>query len=121
MKRPPTPFLVGLASIVAVALLSALVTLGVPPFDSIQVFLIGQVTGFFTLLVLGVLGGAAVGMLVAHGILSNRDFTPFERSVMESLADIRARLDRLEAASGAPHEDARGEAPPAAPGTPPRR
>lgn len=119
MKRPPTPFIVGFACIMVTILLFALTTLGVPPFDGIQVFLLGQVAGFFTLLVLGVLGGAALGMLLAHGILSSRSFTPFERSVMESLADIRARLDRLEAAQEASR--VQPQAPPPAPEAPPRR
>lgn len=114
MRRPPLAFFVGLGAIAVVALLSALVSFGIPPFDNFQVFLLGQVAGFFTLLVLGVLGGAAVGMLAAHRILSNRDFTPFERSVLEALADIRERLDRLEAdRQGAPPQgDLPAEAPP---------
>lgn len=96
MKRPPASWLVVFGAIVLIALLSGLVSFGVPPFDNVQVFILGQVAGLFTLLVLGVLGGAAVGMLVAHRILSNRDFTPFERAVLEGLADVRERLDRLE-------------------------
>lgn len=96
MKRPPASWLVVFGAIVLIAVLSGLVSFGVPPFDNVQVFILGQVAGLFTLLVLGVLGGAAVGMLVAHRILSNRDFTPFERSVLEGIADIRERLDRLE-------------------------
>lgn len=97
MKRPPTAYLAVFGGILLVATLSALVHFGVPPFDNFQVFLLSQVASIFTLVLLGVLGGAAVGMLLAHRILSNRDFTPFERSVLESLSDIRERLDRLEA------------------------
>lgn len=97
MKRPPVAYLATMSAILLVATLSALVSFGIPPFDSLQVFLLGQVASLFTLLVLGVFGGAAVGMLLAHRILANRDFTPFERSVMESLADIQERLEKVEA------------------------
>ena len=96
MKRPPLTYFLVFAGIVLVATLYALVHWAVPPFDNFQVFIVSQLTSIFTLLILGILGGAAVGMLVAHRILSNRDFTPFERSVLESLSDIRERLDRLE-------------------------
>lgn len=100
MRRPPTAYLLVLVGFVAVAVLSGLVHWGVPPFDNLQVFIFSQVASLFTLVLLGVMGGAAVGMLFAHRILANRDFSPFERSVLESLSDIRERLDRLEAAQG---------------------
>ena len=111
MRRPPTAYLLVLGGILLVALLSALIHWGVPPFDNLAVFILSQVASLFTLVLLAVLGGAAVGMLLAHRILSNRDFTPFERSVLENLSDIRERLDRLEAERGgekmAPSEKAR--------------
>ena len=97
MRRPPTAYLLVFGGILLVATVSALIHWAVPPFDNLAVFVLSQVASLFTLLLLGVLGGAAVGMLLAHRILSNRDFTPFERSVLESLSDIRERLDRLEA------------------------
>lgn len=90
-------YLLLFGGILLVGTFSALVHWGVPPFDNLAVFILSQVASLFTLVLLGVLGGAAVGMLLAHRILSNRDFSPFERSVLESLADIRERLDRLEA------------------------
>lgn len=96
MKRPPTAYLVILGVLAAIGLLVTLTFLGVPPFDNLQLFILTNVVGFFTLLVLGVVGGAFVGMLLAHRILGNREFSPFERTVMEGLEDIRARLDDLE-------------------------
>jgi hypothetical protein len=109
VKRPPTAYILVFGGFLVVALFSALVHWGVPPFDNLQVFIFSQVASLFTLVLLGVMGGAAVGMLVAHRILSNRDFSPFERSVLESLSDIRERLDRLEGERGAAqvHEKAR--------------
>lgn len=87
------------ASIVVVGLLAlvpALAYMGVPPFNNTAIFLGVNAASFFILLLFGVFGGAFVGMLLAHRILANREFTPYERTVMESLADIRDRLDALE-------------------------
>lgn len=80
----------------AIATLSTLTFLGVPPFDNLQVFILTSVASVVTLLVLGVVGGAFVGMLIAHRMLASRQFTPFERAVLESLESIKARLDALE-------------------------
>lgn len=96
MRRPPTAYLVVFGAIAVAAVLSILVYYGVPPFDAQPVWIFSNVMAFFTLLILGVLGGAAVGMLLAHRILSSRGFTPFEGGVLEALSDIRERLDRLE-------------------------
>lgn len=87
------------ASIVVVGLLAlvpALAYMGVPPFNNTAIFLGVNAASFFILLLFGVFGGAFVGMLLAHRILANREFTPYERTVMESLADIRDRLEALE-------------------------
>ena len=97
MRRPPVAYLLVLGALALIAAFVLLVFFGVPPFDNFAVFILSQVASALTLLVLGVVGGAFVGMLLAHRILANRDFTPFERTVLESLADIRARLDELEA------------------------
>lgn len=97
MRRLPAVYVVTLGSLLLIGAFTLLVSFGVPPFDGLQTFLLSQVVGAFTLLVFGVVGGAFVGMLLAHRMLASRDFTPFERTTLESLDDLRARLDRLEA------------------------
>ncbi len=94
--RVPVAYIVTLGSLLLIAAFTLLVSFGVPPFDGLQTFVLGQVVGAFTLLVFGVVGGAFVGMLLAHRMLANRDFTPFERATLETLAAIQARLDGLE-------------------------
>lgn len=96
MKRPPASYLLALGALVLIAVFATLVTLGVPPFDNLSLFIVANAASFFVLLIAGVVGGAFVGMLLAQRILGNREFSPFERSVLESLAEIRERLDRLE-------------------------
>ena len=96
MKRPPAAYVLVLVGLVAIGTLATLTSLGVPPFDNLFVWMLTNVVAFLTLLVLGVVGGAFVGMLLAHRILASRQFTPFERQVMQSLEDIRSRLDALE-------------------------
>lgn len=96
MKRLPPAYLVAVATLIVLATLVALVAFGVPPFDNFAVFIVSQVAGALTLLVFGVIGGAFVGMLLAHRILANREFSPYERVVLERLEEIRTRLDALE-------------------------
>lgn len=81
----------------AVAALILLAWLGIGPFGNVAVFVLSNVVGFFALLVLGVLGGAFVGMLVAHRIFSHEEFTPFERAVMQSLDDLKREVTELRA------------------------
>lgn len=89
-------YLGAIGFLLLLGLLPALAYAGVPPFNSLGVFLAANVASILILLVFGVIGGAFVGMLLAHRILANREFTPFERRVMESLEEIRTRLDALE-------------------------
>jgi len=89
-------YLAAIGFLALIGLIPALAWFGVPPFNSLPLFLATQVAAILILLVFGVIGGAFVGMLLAHRILANREFTPFERRVMESLEEIRTRLDALE-------------------------
>jgi MFS superfamily sulfate permease-like transporter len=100
MRRLPAVYVVTLGSLLLIAGFTLVVSFGVPPFDGWQTFLLSQVVGAFTLLVFGVVGGAFVGMLLAHRMLASREFTPFERATLESLEEIGARLRRLEARAG---------------------
>jgi len=96
-ERRPMAYSIILIGLAALGTIVVLIALGVPPFDNFAVFILSQIAAALTLLVFGVIGGAFVGMLVAHRILANRDFTPFEKAVMAGLDDLRLRLDRLEA------------------------
>lgn len=96
MRPPPARYVAILVGLALFALFLTLTFLGVPPFDNLALFIFTNVAGFFTLLILGVVGGAFVGMLLAHRMLANRQFTPFERTVLEGIEDVRARLDALE-------------------------
>lgn len=92
----PKRYLAAIVTVGLLALVPALAYMGVPPFNNTAIFLGVNAASFFILLLFGVFGGAFVGMVLAHRILANREFTPYERTVMESLADIRDRLDALE-------------------------
>lgn len=96
MARLPVRYVTALAVILAIAVVWLLTWFGVPPFDNIAVFVISNVVGFFAILVLGVLGGAFVGLILAQRIFVARDFSPFERAVMESLAELKVRMDEIE-------------------------
>src|SRR5581483_7930316 len=92
----PVSYFVLAGALLVAGVFFALVYLGVPPFDNPGIFVLTNAIGFILLLLLGVVGGAFVGMLLAHRILANRQFTPFERAMMERLDEIRERLDALE-------------------------
>lgn len=96
MKRLPTAYWLVLTVLGVVAVLVALISFGVPPFDNLYVFLASQIIAFFILLILGVVGGAFAGMLLAQRILGDREFSPFERAVLQGLSDLRERLETLE-------------------------
>lgn len=104
MRRPPASYLIVLIALIVVASFSTLVYLGVPPFDNASLFIVFSAAGVITLLLVGVVGGAFVGMLLAHRILGNREFSPFERDLLRSLQEIRDRLDRIEGAPPAEEE-----------------
>jgi hypothetical protein len=89
-------YLGAIAFLLLLALIPALAYMGVPPFNNTAVFLGVNVASVLILLTFGVIGGAFVGMLLAHRILANREFTLFERRVLENLEEIRTRLDALE-------------------------
>lgn len=55
--------------------------------------------------VFAVLGGAFAGMLMTHRMLANREFSPVERTILETHAEVKAlgkRLEALEAAMERP-------------------
>lgn len=107
MRRPPAAYIMLLVALLVVGVVAALIFFGVPPFDNIATFVVTTAIGFVLLLILGVVGGAFLGMLLAHRMLANREFTPFERTVLESLQDIRTRLDALEKREKEPPPQAR--------------
>lgn len=94
--RTPKRYLAAILVVALLATIPGMAFLGIPPFNSVNTFLAVNAASLFILLVFGVIGGAFVGMILAHRILANRDFTPYERTVLESLQQIRERLDALE-------------------------
>ncbi|HEX2022215.1 MAG TPA: hypothetical protein VHH36_05845 [Candidatus Thermoplasmatota archaeon] len=93
----PMPFWLVLLALGVLASLVALVAFGVPPFDNLATFLVTGSIAVLVYLIFGVIGGFFAGMVVAHRVLASREFTPFEREVLESLSELRERLDRMEA------------------------
>lgn len=92
----PAPYLVVMGGLVALGALVALVAFSVPPFDNLATFIFTGTIAVLVYLIFGVIGGFFAGMVVAHRVLANRQFTPFEREVLQALSEVRERLDRLE-------------------------
>lgn len=94
--RLPKRYLAAVVAVALLALVPVLAYLGVPPFNNTAAFFNFNAVALVSLLLFGVLGGAFVGMVLAHRILANREFSPYERTVLERLAEIRDRLDSIE-------------------------
>lgn len=94
----PVPYYFVMGVLALLAVVSALIAFGVPPFDNLWTFIATGSIIVLVYLVFGILGGLFVGMVIAHRVLANRTFTPFERDVLLALGEIRERLDHLEAA-----------------------
>ncbi|HVL86791.1 MAG TPA: hypothetical protein VM681_02090 [Candidatus Thermoplasmatota archaeon] len=73
----------------------ALTATGVVTVESVFLLLLNYVFQVFAVTVLAALGGVFVGMLLAHRILSTRGFSAFERELLETLGDVRERLDDM--------------------------
>ena len=101
----PVPYVLVMVFLVALGVLVALISFNVPPFDNLATFIVTSSITVLAYMVFGILGGLFVGMVLAHRVLANRSFTPFEREVLHSLAEIRERLDALEAKRAALPEE----------------
>lgn len=92
----PVPYFLVMGLLLALGVVVALISFSVPPFDNLSTFILTTSISVLAYMVFGILGGLFVGMVIAHRVLANRSFTPFEREVLESLAEIRERLEALE-------------------------
>lgn len=93
----PVPYVLVMGALLVLGVLVALVSFAVPPFDNLATFIFTGTIAVLIYMVFGILGGLFVGMVYAHRVLANRSFTPFEREVLTSLADIKERVGQLEA------------------------
>lgn len=92
----PRSYVAALGGLVILAIVTLLAYRGVPPFDSVGVFVVTNLFAVLLLMVFGVIGGAFVGMLLAHRMLSSREFSPFERTVITGIEELREGQRRLE-------------------------
>ena len=100
----PRAYLAVLAVVAAVFAFVALTALGVVTVQSVFLLLLNYVFQVFAVTVLAALGGVFLGMVLAHRMLASRGFTPFERELLETMADLRTELQRLQARDDALRE-----------------
>lgn len=97
MRLPPA-YVAALVAIAGIALFLGLAATGVIPIEGWVLWLYGNVLLLVLMLVFAALGGAFVGMLVAQRILSSREFTPLERSLVDALGrlqELKEGQDRI--------------------------
>lgn len=96
MKRVPLGSGLLLAGVAALGVLVAAVWFGFLDVSA-DFFTRLNVVLLILLFVFAVLGGAFVGMLLTHRLLGNREFTPLERIIMETSAEVKSLGRRLAA------------------------
>lgn len=93
----PKRFWVALGLVVLVGLFTGLSAFGLLTVESLFLLLVNYVFQIFAVTVLAALGGVFLGMLMAHRMLASRGFTPFERELLQTLADVKTELQKLQA------------------------
>lgn len=93
----PKAYLAALAVVGVIFAFIALSAAGVITFESLFLVLLNYVFQIFAVTVLAALGGVFLGMVLAHRMLASRGFTPFERELLQALADVRTELQRMQA------------------------
>jgi membrane glycosyltransferase len=93
----PRAYVAALAVVAAIFAFTALTALGVVTLESVSLLLFNFVFQVFAVTVLAALGGVFLGMVLAHRMLSSRGFTPFERELLQALAEVRTELQRMQA------------------------
>lgn len=96
MKRLPISWLTVLFTLAILGSLIGLAWFGVIDLTG-DVFAALNVVVLALVFVFAVLGGAFAGTLMTHRMLSNREFSPVERTVLETHAEVRALGKRLAA------------------------
>lgn len=89
-----------IAALLFVGLLFALIAAsaaGLLTVESLFLLLVNYVFQIFAVTVLAALGGVFLGMVLAHRILASRGFTPFERELLQTMAEVKTELQRIQA------------------------
>lgn len=89
-----------IAALLLVGLLFALIAAsaaGLLTVESLFLLLVNYVFQIFAVTVLAALGGVFLGMVLAHRILASRGFTPFERELLQTMAEVKTELQRIQA------------------------
>jgi hypothetical protein len=103
----PRSYVAALAVVAAIFVLLALSASGAITVESLFLLLVNYVFQIFAVTVLAALGGVFLGMVLAHRLLATRGFTPFERELLQSLADVKTELQRLRTSDEALQEGLR--------------
>lgn len=93
MEDPPLAWGAMLVLIGAIGLFVVLGFFGLLPLEQIYVVMTTLVLAQALAVILAFVGGVVVGLFLAHRILDSRDFTPFERAVLEGQREIKEKLD----------------------------
>lgn len=94
MKRLPISWLVIFFTLGILGLVIGLVWFNVIEL-SVDWFLTLNIVAVTLVFTFAVLGGAFAGMLMTHRMLANREFSPVERTILETHAEVKALGKRL--------------------------
>lgn len=92
VERPPLSYLALVGLVGAVGIFVVLGFVGILPVEQAFVVATSFILAQAIAVILAFIGGLMVGLFLAHRILGARDFTPFERAVLEGQDEIRQLL-----------------------------
>lgn len=92
VERPPLSYLAVVGLVGAVGIFVVLGFFGILPVEQAFVVATSFILAQAIAVILAFIGGLMVGLFLAHRILGARDFTPFERAVLEGQDEIRQLL-----------------------------
>lgn len=93
----PKRYWLAMGVLLVIAVFTGLSAFGLLTVESLFLLLVNSIFQIFAVTVLAALGGVFLGMVMAHRMLASRGFTPFERELLQTLADVKTELQRLQA------------------------
>lgn len=100
VERLPASYTAIVVLVVGLAIFNVLGFLGVLPVEQAFVWMTTLVLAQAVAVILAFIGGIMVGLFLAHRILGSRDFTPFERAVLEGQTEIKELLQDQDQGEG---------------------
>ncbi len=95
MRRIPLRYVLWTVVLLTLVALGLGTATGLIPFSTLLANFVAFVFWLVLIAVLAVIGGVFLGMLLAHRLISERDFTPFEKEMLKMREDVKAVREEI--------------------------